>query len=198
MEILLAELEKTNRKLFYDTVKNEYLKVTIEYPVNFDKEFDIRGVVYFNNSLFKGVFWHSNMGSGFCFYELRYGLFLPKEKGAMWNPSKMSFNTKKEAELYLKKTKRKDFPDKTIVKIKKDWEGAWMDTDDLCQLKELTTVLSFKKTEVTVLKWYEEEDPPLRQVDIDNYLKELGEKEKRKTVVKSNLDSWEDDDDVPF
>ena len=155
MEILLVELEKTNRKLFYDTVQSEYLKVTREYPVKFDKEFDVRGVVYFNNPLFKGVFWHSNMGSSFCFYERCYGLFLPKEKGAIWNPSKMSFNTKKEAELYLKKTRRKDFPDKTIVKIKKEWEGAWNDTKNLSQLKELTTVLSFKKTDVEVLKWYE-------------------------------------------
>lgn len=154
MEILLAEMVEKNRKLLYDIVQSEYLKITDEYPANFDKEFDIRGVVYFNNPLFKGEFWHSNRSSTFYFYERRYGLFLPKEKGAKWNPSKMSFNTKKEAELYLKKTKRKDFTDKTIVKIKKEWEAAWMDTDYLSQLEELTTVLSFKKTEVTVLKWY--------------------------------------------
>lgn len=194
----MEKLIQENKKFFYDTVQKEYLKVTEEYPVNFEKEFDIRGTVYFDNPLFKGVFWHSNMGSEFGFYQLQYGLFLRKKKGAVWNPSKACFNTKEEAELYLKKTKRKDFPDKTKVKIRKEWGGTWGNTEYLSQLDVLTVALKFKKTDVTVLKWYEEENPPLRQVDIDNYLEVL-KKEKRKAVVKSNFDNWEDDDSyVPF
>lgn len=43
MKIENLEIEKINQKYFYDIVKAEYLKITEKYPVDFSKEFDIRG-----------------------------------------------------------------------------------------------------------------------------------------------------------
>jgi hypothetical protein len=67
-----GELKIKNNMFFWDTVQSEYMKACEKHPVDFSKEFDIRGVVLFNNPLVKGDFWHSNNGSGLPLNSLGY------------------------------------------------------------------------------------------------------------------------------
>ena len=144
------EIEKTNQKYFYDTVQTEYLKITEKYPVDFDKEFDIRGEVLFNNRLVKGFFWHSNNDSVFCMSSVDYKISVPPN-------SAYTFPTKKEAEDWLKKYKGNKITDKSKVKIKKNFSNfdSMTYVSKQLEIKYFHRVLEFKKTNVKVLKWYE-------------------------------------------
>lgn len=145
-----GELKIKNNMFFWDTVQAEYMKATEKYPVDFSKEFDIRGVVLFNNPLVKGEFWHSNSGSGFVCCSVGYDISVPPN-------TLYHFETRKEAEEWLKKTKK--IIDKSKVKIKRSFvgEGLWRSNFSSAQLNPLyfNKILEFKKTTIDVLKWYE-------------------------------------------
>lgn len=147
-----GELKIKNNMFFWDTVKSEYMKACEKYPVDFSKEFDIRGVILFNNPLVKGEFWHNNNGSGFVCCSVGYDISVPPN-------TLYRFQTRIEAEKWLKKTKIKKITDKTKVKIKRSFigEGLWRSNFSSPQLDPLyfNKPLEFKKTTIEVLKWYE-------------------------------------------
>jgi len=129
-----------NIKILERIAKDEYQKITTEHSIEHEFFFPIFAYTAFNNKNIRIEYFHHESGSGYGFNEIQYTIKVPRKNQSY------SFNTREAAELFLKKTKSKAFPDKTKIKIKKEWGGLLDSATNLKQLGIETTVLEFKKT----------------------------------------------------
>lgn len=129
-----------NIKILERIAKDEYQKITAEHSIEHEFFFPIFAYTAFNNKNIRIEYFHHESSSGYGFNEVQYTIKIPRK------PQGYSFNTKEAAELFLKKTKSKAFPDKTKVKVKKGWAGVCDRARNLNQLEIETNVLEFKKT----------------------------------------------------
>lgn len=129
-----------NIKILERIAMDEYQKITTEHSIEHEFFFPIFAYTAFNNKIIRIEYFHHESGSGYGFNEIQYTIKIPRKNQGY------SFNTREAAELFLKKTKSKAFPDKTKVKIKKEWAGVCDRARNLNQLEIGTNVLEFKKT----------------------------------------------------
>lgn len=129
-----------NIKILERIAEDEYQKITTEHSIEHEFFFPIVAYTAFNNKNIRIEYFHYKSGSIYGFNEIQYTIKIPRKNQGY------SFNTREEAELFLKKTKSKYFPDKTKVKIKKEWTGVWNRAKNLNQLSIETNILEFKKT----------------------------------------------------